>query len=184
MDGRILAWKCEAERASRSAAAKKRSSDALSGHCRALAERAGRRRIASASESLENTNFITALYRRDSRFARCRGSPAFLCARQNPCAIVVGTQRIRRVRELLLVRAKSHVRTKPVQNQSQRGETMTRRLVSGAVVGVARRGIRRRRRCATDDSRPKGYVPGTARLQSDELRLRRSTVWDARPTTS
>src|SRR5882724_7271139 len=52
------------------------------------------------------------------------------------------------------------VHKKPVQNQSQRGETMTRRLVSGVVVGALAAAFTGS--VAAQPVDPKGYVPGVA----------------------
>ena len=61
------------------------------------------------------------------------------------------------------------VRKKLVQNQSQRGETMTRRLVSGALVGALAAVFSAGARCA-NEADPKSYVPGIAPC-IDRLRL-------------
>ena len=103
---------------------------------RPAARLAGR---AVGARPLKTHNFITSLHRRDSRAPQCCRRPGFSLHGGRPvCYISSPKQRIRRVQasDCRRVARILQVRQKLVQNQSQRGETMTRRLVTGALVGA------------------------------------------------
>ena len=94
---------------------------------------------AMARKSLENATFYHGVALPRQSCAVCCQNPTFFCTAHDPCAIFSREATIWRASGLSRIfhgRAGIPGPQKPIQNQSLRGETMTRRIVTGALVGA------------------------------------------------